>query len=76
MLTIFGSRSRFCDGVWRRNFENGCSLVNFTGSSVMVNLGGTYKRINGTQAPTINNGATGVTSYTLPAYDGIILLVP
>lgn len=63
-------------GVWRRNFENGCSLVNFTGSSVMVNLGGTYKRINGTQAPTINNGATGVTSYTLPAYDGIILLVP
>ena len=40
-----------------------------------VALGGTYKKLQGTQQPTINNGAT-VTSVTLADGDGLIVLGP
>ena len=60
-------------GVFRRDFQNGISLCNTTTSSLTVALGGTFHKIKGTQAPTINDGGT-VTSVTLRAKDGIILL--
>jgi hypothetical protein len=59
--------------VWRRDFQNGIVLHNQTSSSQTVSLGGTFRRIQGTQDPTVNNGQSG-TSVTLPAQDGLILL--
>ena len=61
-------------GVWRRDFTNGIALVNPKGNGPQtVQLGGTFVKINGTQAPSVNNGQT-VTSVTLQDRDGIILL--
>jgi hypothetical protein len=61
-------------GVWRRDFSNGIALVNPKGNGAQtVQLGGTFVKIKGTQAPSINNGQT-VTSVTLQDRDGIILL--
>jgi hypothetical protein len=60
-------------GVLRRDFTNGISLSNTTTSAQTIALGGTFRKIRGTQAPTVNNGGT-VTSVTLAAKDGIILL--
>jgi hypothetical protein len=62
------------NGVWRRDFTNGIALVNPKGNGPRtVQLGGTFVKINGTQAPSVNNGQT-VTSVTLQDRDGIILL--
>jgi hypothetical protein len=62
------------NGVWRRDFTNGIALVNPKGNGPQtVQLGGTFVKINGTQAPSVNNGQT-VTSVTLQDRDGIILL--
>jgi hypothetical protein len=59
-------------GVWLRLFDNGKVLVNPRGNGVQtVNITGT--KLNGSQQPTINNGAT-VTSVTLQDGDGLILL--
>jgi hypothetical protein len=60
-------------GVLRRDFTNGISLSNTTTSAQTVALGGTFRHILGTQVPSINNGAS-VTSVTLAAKDGVILL--
>jgi len=61
-------------GVWRRDFFNGIALVNPAGNgSQTVALGGTLYHLRGTQVPGINNG-TAVTSVTVPAGDGLILL--
>ncbi|HWB94243.1 MAG TPA: putative glycoside hydrolase, partial [Puia sp.] len=59
-------------GVYRRDFDKGVAICNTTGSTVTVHLGKYFKKINGAQAPTINNGAT-VDSVTIAAKDGIIL---
>jgi len=60
-------------GVWRRDFENGIVLVNPKGNGARtVSLGGTFRKLSGTQDPATNNGAT-VTSVTLADRDGIIL---
>lgn len=61
-------------GVYRRDFENGIALVNPKGNGTQtVTLETTFKRINGSQAPSVNNGQS-VTSVTLQDRDGIILL--
>ena len=61
-------------GVWRRDFTNGIALVNPKGNGTQtVQLGGTFVKIKGSQASSVNNGQT-VTSVTLQARDGIILL--
>jgi hypothetical protein len=66
--------SSWQQGVWRRDFENGIVLVNPTGNGTQtVSLGGTFYHLHGTQAPSINNGAA-VTSVTIAAGDGVILL--
>jgi hypothetical protein len=60
--------------VWRRNFTNGIVLVNPTLSAVnTISLGGTYKKINGVVDPVFNNGATGLTTISLPAQSGVVL---
>ena len=61
--------------VYRRDYEGGIALVNATAAPVTVNLNGTFRKIKGTQAPTVNDG-TLCTSVTLPAQDGIVLLRP
>jgi hypothetical protein len=61
-------------GVWRRDFDNGIVLVNpSSNGSQTVQLGGTFYHLSGGQAPNINNGAA-VTSVTISAGDGVILL--
>lgn len=61
-------------GVWRRDFVNGIVLVNpKTNGAQTVQLGGTFYHLRGGQASNINNGAA-VTSVTIPAGDGLILL--
>ncbi len=63
----------WAQGVWRRDFDNGIVLVNPKGNGAQtVQLGGTFKKLSGTQDPTVNDGST-VTQVTLADRDGILL---
>ena len=62
-------------GVWRRDFEGGVVLNNSTGSSQTVALGGTFRRLRGTQDPSVNDGAT-VTEVSIGPRDGLFLARP
>ena len=64
---------KFSNGLWRRDFANGIALVNNTSASITYSLGGAFRKIAGTQDPTVNNGQS-VSSVTLPAQGGLILL--
>ncbi len=59
--------------VFRRDFDNGIVVVNATPSARTVDLGGTFRRILGTQDPVVNNGAA-VSMITIDPYDSAILL--
>lgn len=59
--------------VFRRDFTYGIALANATPDPRLVDLGGTFRKILGTQDPSINDGST-VTSVTLAPYDGLVLL--
>src|SRR5262249_29107787 len=61
------------NGLYRREFTNGIVLNNSSIGTQTIQLGGTFKKLRGSQNPTLNNGAS-VTSVTIPAHDGIILL--
>ena len=62
------------NGVYRRDFANGIALVNPKGNGAQtVQLETSYKRLLGTQDPSVNNGQT-VTSVTLQDRDGLILM--
>jgi hypothetical protein len=62
------------NGVYRRNFENGIVLVNPKGNGPReVTLEEDFKRIKGTQAPSVNNGQL-TRKVQLADRDGIILL--
>jgi len=69
-------------GAWRRDFENGFVLVNplqnpqtFSAVDLAGALNRTgIHRINGTQAPDINNGQAVTADLTLGPFDAIILL--
>ena len=57
MSTSQGARQTapWMQGVWRRDFDNGIVLVNPKGNgSQTVSLGGTFTKLKGTQAPTVN----------------------
>ena len=59
--------------IWRRDYDHGIVIVNATSETATVPLESTYVKINGSQAPTINDGSqTEVVS--IPPFDGIILL--
>jgi hypothetical protein len=68
-----GGPSVLSSAVYRRDYQNGIVLNNSSNAAQTINLGGTFKKLQGTQNPSLNNGAT-VTSVTVPAHDGIILL--
>jgi hypothetical protein len=59
--------------IWRRDFQNGIVLVNPSERSLDVPLGLQYKRILGTRAPAVNNGAA-ATTMTVPPGDALFLL--
>jgi hypothetical protein len=62
--------------VWRRTFTNGHVYVNPTSSDVTVTASRNLRRINGTQEPAVNSGATiasGAT-FTVRANDGLFLV--
>jgi hypothetical protein len=59
--------------VYRRDFAGGVVLCNATAEKVTVSLGGTYRRIHGTQVPSVNTGRL-VRSVTIGPRDGTILL--
>lgn len=61
--------------VYRRDYQGGIVLVNPDKVAHTVSLGGTFRKIKGTQAPTVNDGSL-VTSVTLRPRDGIVLLRP
>ena len=60
--------------VFQRRFDNGIVLFN-NASSYTFDLGKYYRLINGTEAPSVNNGEL-VDSLTLTGRDGRILLIP
>lgn len=61
-------------GVYRREFENGIVLVNPKGNGTRtVQLETDFRRISGTQDPSVNNGQL-TRSVTLKDRDGIVLL--
>jgi hypothetical protein len=62
-------------GAWRRDYTGGIALVNPSANAVTVQLGGTFRKIKGTQAPTVNDGSL-VTAVTIPSKDGLVLLRP
>lgn len=59
--------------VWRRDYFGGLALVNATLSEQTIPLGGSYRKIDGRQAPLVNDGSL-VNQVTLPPHDGLILL--
>jgi len=61
------------NGVYRRDFERGIVLANFTDSTVKLQLERKYRKIRGIQDPKTNDGSL-VSSVDLPAMDAIILL--
>lgn len=61
------------NGVYRRRFQYGMVLLNPTGHTETVHLSPGYRRFRGAQDPRVNNGQP-VSSLTLPARDGIVLI--
>jgi hypothetical protein len=61
--------------VWRRDFEHGIVLVNPTDTSEIVDLGGTFRKIQGTRDPAFNDGSE-VNVIVLSPVSGVILLRP
>jgi hypothetical protein len=61
--------------VFKREFEHGLVVVNATGGTRNIPLGGTYLRIRGTGQDAVNDGSR-VTSVTLAANDAAILVKP
>ncbi|MBI4992642.1 MAG: FG-GAP repeat protein [Candidatus Magasanikbacteria bacterium] len=59
--------------VWRRDFKNGLAIVNSTAGKEVVDLGGEYEKIHGTQDAVVNDGSI-VTEVTIDEYDGRVLL--
>lgn len=68
---LAGSAGTLGEGIWRRDFDNGIVLVAARRSNgattpyAMTSLGGTFYRLVGTQAPSVNNGAA--TTFWTPA---------
>lgn len=61
------------NGVWRRDFDHGLALVNESGKNASVELETTYRRIKGTQDPTVNTGEK-TSHVSLGAQEGLLLL--
>jgi hypothetical protein len=67
-------KSAWQSGVYRRDFQNGIILVNPKGNGTRtVTLETNFRKLKGSQAPSVNNGQL-VKSVTLKDRDGLILL--
>lgn len=60
-------------GIWERDFSAGKVIVNPTGTSQTIKLGGEYEKLRGTQDKAINDGSI-ISRVTLQPYDGLVLL--
>jgi hypothetical protein len=61
-------------GIWMRRYTNGLVLVNPSATTTLsINVGAGYKRMLGTQDPTVNNGAV-ESVVTLPPRSGLLML--
>jgi hypothetical protein len=61
--------------LWRRDFENAIALINPSTIAQTANLGTIeFRRINGTQDSSVNNGALVTSFVNVPPEDGLILL--
>ena len=69
------NKPQFEEDVWRREYQNGIALVNATGQSQDIDLGGEYEKIKGTQDKLINDG-TIVSQVNLQSNDGLVMLRP
>jgi hypothetical protein len=61
------------NGVWRRDFEYGISLVNPTTSAQTVTIEAGFRRISGSQDVATNSGVSATGPLTIPSRDGVIL---
>jgi hypothetical protein len=61
------------NGIYMRKFTNGIVLVNPRTVSATINVGSGYKRLKGTQSPSVNSGQA-QTSVTLPPRSGLIMI--
>jgi hypothetical protein len=68
-----GAARRLADGLYRRDFDHGVALHNSSDRAHRVELGGSFKKLRGSQNPTLNNGSL-VSSVVVPPKDGLILL--
>ena len=68
-----GTYKQLAEGVYRRDFDKGIAINNSTSQAQLINLNGTFRKLKGTQNPSLNDGST-VTSVAIPPKDGIILL--
>ena len=68
-----GPYKRLAGGVYRRDFERGIAVNNSSSETKTIALNETFRKLKGTQDPRLNDGGT-VTSATIPAKDGLILL--
>ena len=59
--------------IFQREFENGLVLANATRNSKTISIGPGYRRIDGIQDRSVNNGNS-VDSVTIGPYDGIVLV--
>jgi hypothetical protein len=59
--------------VWRRDFENGVVLINPSTSTQTIELGDTYRKIEGFLDIAFNDGST-ISEVTLESKSGVILL--
>ena len=67
------TKTVWSNGVHRRRYENAMVLVNPQAEARTVTIEPGWRRLLARQAPTVNNGQP-VTSLTIPAKDGIILV--
>jgi hypothetical protein len=70
-----GAYRKLGDGLYRRDFERGIAINNSSGKPQTVDLKGTFRKLRGTQNPSLNDGSE-VRTVTIPAKDGIVLLRP
>lgn len=59
---------------WSRDFEHGKILLNMTRHPWKVEVGSGYRRLKGTQCPTVNNGAKVNDTIEVPAWDAVFLV--
>ena len=65
--------SAYQPDVWRREFAHGLTIVNSSPSKKIVQLGGDFEKIHGTQDTGVNDGSI-VSEVAIPASDGVVLL--